>query len=102
MLAEAREHPDYRVIKNCPGFGKIRTAQLMPVVVTTYRSANRRQFKKTRGLNRHFKHTLKQIFKGAATTVIGLDLVEDAVPRRSTTRRYGDHSSKPIFLISSV
>jgi hypothetical protein len=26
---------------------------------------------KTRGLSRHFNHTLKQIFKGAATTVIG-------------------------------
>jgi len=100
MLAEARKHPVYRVIKTCPGLGKICTAQLLPVVVTPYRFANKRQFwsycglgivmrsssdwvrtqdgqwikapiQKTRGLNRHFNHTLKQIFKGAATTVIG-------------------------------
>ncbi len=100
MLAEARKHPVYRVIKTCPGLGKIRTAQLMPIVVTSYRFANKRQFwsycglgivmrsssdwvrtqdgewirvpiQKTRGLNRNFNRSLKHIFKGAATTVIG-------------------------------
>lgn len=29
------------------------------------------EVKRTRGLNRNFNHTLKAIFKGAATTVIG-------------------------------
>jgi len=100
MLAEARKHAIYRVIKTCPGLGKIRTAQLLPIVVTPYRFANKRQFwsycglgivmrsssdwvraedgqwikaaiQKTRGLNRNFNHTLKHIFKGAATTTIG-------------------------------
>jgi len=100
MLIEARKHPIYRVIKTCPGLGKIRTAQLMPIVVTPYRFANKRQFwsycglgivmrsssdwvraqsgewiktpiQKTRGLNRNFNHSLKRVFKGAATTVIG-------------------------------
>ena len=99
MLAEARNHAVYRMIKTCPGFGKIRTAQLLPIVVTPYRFANKRQFwsycglgivmrsssdwvrtqdgqwikapvQRTRGLNRNFNHTLKHIFKGAATTVI--------------------------------
>jgi hypothetical protein len=32
------------VIKTCPGLGKIRSAQLMPIVVTPYRFANKRQF----------------------------------------------------------
>jgi transposase len=100
MLSEARKHTAYRVIKTCPGLGKIRTAQLLSVVVTPYRFANKRQFwsycglgivmrssadwvraedgqwvkvalQKTRGLNHNFNHTLKHIFKGAATTVIG-------------------------------
>ena len=100
MLEEARKHTIYRIIKTCPGLGKIRTAQLMPIVVTPYRFANKRQFwsycglgivmrsssdwvrmqdgqwikapiQRTRGLNRNFNHTLKNIFKGAATTVIG-------------------------------
>lgn len=100
MLAEARKHAVYRMVKTCPGFGNIRTAQLLPIVVTPYRFANKRQFwsycglgivmrsssdwartqdgqwikapvQRTRGLNRNFNHTLKQIFKGAATTVIG-------------------------------
>jgi len=31
----------------------------------------RAEVKRTRGLNRNFNHTLKAIFKGAATTVIG-------------------------------
>ncbi len=99
MLAEAQKHPVYKVIKTCPGMGKIRTAQIMPIVVTPYRFANKRQFwaycglgivmrssadwvrtqngewikasiQKTRGLNRNFNRSLKHIFKGAATTII--------------------------------
>jgi transposase len=100
MLVEARKHPIYRVIKTCPGLGKIRTAQIMPIVITPYRFANKRQFwsycglgivmrsssdwirteegkwikapiQRTRGLNRNFNRSLKYVFKGAATTVIG-------------------------------
>ncbi len=79
--------------------GKIRTAQIMPIVVTPYRFANKHQFwaycglgivmrsssdwvraqngewikasiQKTRGLNRNFNRSLKHVFKGAATTII--------------------------------
>ncbi|PJA74990.1 hypothetical protein CO151_07795 [bacterium CG_4_9_14_3_um_filter_65_15] len=106
MLTEARKHAAYRVIKTCPGLGKIRTAQLLPIVVTPYRFANKRQFwsycglgivmrsssdwvrtqggewikapiQRTRGLNRNFNRSLKHVFKGAATTVIGCAKKDD-------------------------
>jgi transposase len=100
MLAEARRHGAWRLVKSCPGLGEIRTAQLLPIVVTPYRFKNKRSFwaycglgivmrsssdwvrtqsgewvkapiQRTRGLNRNSNRTLKGIFKGAATTVIG-------------------------------
>lgn len=100
LLREARRHPAYRLIRTCPGFGPIRSAELLPVVVTPHRFRSKRAFwsycglgivmrsssdwvqdrtggwvraqvRQTRGLNRNFNHTLKRIFKGAATTVIG-------------------------------
>jgi transposase len=100
LLAEARRHREWRLLKTCPGLGPIRTAELLPVVVTPYRFQSRSHFwsycglgivmrsssdwvrtptgqwvkaavQQTRGLNRNFNHTLKRIFKGAATTVIG-------------------------------
>ena len=99
-LPEARKHREWHVVKTCPGLGPIRTAELLPVVVTPYRFRSRSGFwaycglgivmrsssdwvrtptgawikaavQQTRGLNRNFNHTLKRIFKGAATTVIG-------------------------------
>ena len=107
MLAEARKHRKWRVLKTCPGLGPIRTAELLPVVVTPYRFRSRSGFwaycglgvvmrsssdwvrdpsgrwvkvpvQQTRGLNRNFNHTLKRVFKGAATTVIGR--AEDGEP----------------------
>jgi transposase len=100
MLTEARRHTEFRLVKSCPGLGPVRTAELLPIVVTPYRFQSKRGFwsycglgvvtrsssdwvrtqtgewmkaevKRTRGLNRNFNHTLKTIFKGAATTVIG-------------------------------
>ena len=100
MIAEARKHPEYRFVRSCPGLGDVRAALLLPVVVTPYRFANKRQFwsycglavvsrsssdwvrtksgewikapvQQTRGLNKNFNRTLKAIFKGAAITVIG-------------------------------
>ena len=87
------------MLKTCPGLGPIRTAELLPVVVTPYRFQSRSRFwaycglgvvmrsssdwvrgpsgrwarepvQQTRGLNRNFNHTLKRVFKSAATTVI--------------------------------
>ena len=100
MLAEAKKHREWHVLRTCPGLGPIRVAELLPVVVTPYRFRSRSGFwaycglgivmrsssdwvrtqtgewakvqvQQTRGLNRNFNHTLKRIFKGAATTVIG-------------------------------
>ncbi len=99
MLTEARKHKITRLLMTCPGMGAIRVAQMLPIVVTPYRFSNKRSFwaygglaivtrsssdwakardgtwvwmpvQQTRGLNRNHNHTLKQVFKGAATTVI--------------------------------
>jgi len=99
MLAAAKKHREWHVLRTCPGLGPIRVAELLPVVVTPYRFRSRSGFwaycglgivmrsssdwvrtqtgewvkvqvQQTRGLNRNFNHTLKRIFKGAATTVI--------------------------------
>jgi transposase len=99
LLREARKHPIVRVLQTAPGFGPIRAARLVPIVVTPYRFRTKRQFwsycglgvvtrsssdwvqtthgdwirarvPQTRGLSRQFNRTLKGIFKGAATTVI--------------------------------
>jgi transposase len=99
LLREARKHPIVRILQTAPGFGPIRAARLVPIVVTPYRFRTKRQFwsycglgvvtrssadwvqatdgswvkarvPQTRGLSRQFNRTLKDIFKGAATTVI--------------------------------
>ena len=100
MRKEARRHAIYRTLRTVPGMGPNRVAEMLPIVVTPYRFANKRMFwtycglgvvmrsssdwtraangswirtntMQTRGLNYNFNHHLKKIFKGAATTVIG-------------------------------
>ena len=100
MVKEARKHRVFHILKTIPGLGEKRVAELLPIVVTPYRFPNKRMFwtyaglgvvmnsssdwvrapdgswlrtntQKTRGLNFNHNHTLKKIFKGAATTVIG-------------------------------
>jgi len=98
LLQEARRHPISRVLETCPGLGRIRVAQMLPIVVSPGRFRTKRQFwsycglgivmrsssdwekkngewvrtnvQKTRGLSLMHNHTLKNIFKGAATTVV--------------------------------
>jgi transposase len=99
LVGEAHRHAMSRVLESCPGLGPIRVAQLMPIVVSPGRFRTKRQFwsycglgivmrsssdwiqkkeggweraevQKTRGLNLNHNHTLKHVFKGAATTVI--------------------------------
>lgn len=98
MVAEARRHPIYRILKTAPGLGRVRTAQLMRLIVTPHRFRTKRQLWKhsgfavvtvsssdwiqrqgrwiraeveqTRGLNRDHNPLLKDIFKGAATTAL--------------------------------
>jgi transposase len=99
LLREAKKHPIVRILETTPGFGPIRVARLVPIVVTPHRFRTKRQFwsycglgivmrsssdwvqaadggwiraqvQRTRGLSRQHNHVLKDIFKGAATTVI--------------------------------
>jgi transposase len=98
LVAESRKHGISRILRTCPGMGEIRTAGLMAAIVSPHRFRTKRQLwkysglsvvmrsssdweqtpngwervqlRKTRGLNRDFNRTLKDIFKGAATTVI--------------------------------
>jgi transposase len=99
LKQESRKHRITRVLETCPGLGPIRVARLLPVVVTPHRFRTKKQFwsycglgivmrsssdwvraadggwirakvHQTRGLNRQHNHGLKDIFKGAATTVI--------------------------------
>jgi len=99
LVAEARKHRISRVLATAPGLGRIRVAQLLPIVVTPHRFRTRSQFwaycglgivmrsssdwvqspnggwlraqvPRTRGLNRNHNSNLKNIFKGAATTVV--------------------------------
>ncbi len=99
LLREAKKHPIVRILETAPGFGGIRAARLVPIVVTPQCFRTKRQFwsycglgivmrsssdwvqttdgawikarvAQTRGLSRQHNHGLKSIFKGAATTVI--------------------------------
>jgi len=99
LLREAKKHPIVRILETAPGFGPIRTARMVPIVVTPHRFRTKRQFwsycglgivtrsssdwvqtanggwikarvPQTRGLSRQHNRFLKSIFKGAATTVI--------------------------------
>jgi transposase len=99
LLREGKNHSIVRILETAPGFGSIRAARLVPIVVTPHRFRTKRQFwsycglgivtrsssdwiqtadggwikarvPQTRGLSRQFNHVLKSIFKGAATTVI--------------------------------
>ncbi len=44
MLVESRRHPIARILQTAPGFGPIRVAQLIPIVVTPWRFRTKRQF----------------------------------------------------------
>lgn len=98
MVAEASKHAAFELLQTVPGFGPIRSAQVLSVVVTPTRFRSKRQFWKycglavvthtssdwvssdggiwkrrkvqqTRGLNQDHNHVLKNVFKGAAMTV---------------------------------
>lgn len=95
MIAEARRHTAWKILRDIPFFGPIRIPQLLAIMVTPYRfrtkralwpyaglavvthsSADqefvdgrlrrRRRAPMTRGLNRNHHPQLKAIFKGAA------------------------------------
>jgi len=99
LLREGRKHPIVKILETAPGFGPIRAARLVPIMITPHRFRTKRQFwsycglgivtrsssdwvqtadgawikarvPQTRGLSRQHNHFLKSIFKGAATTVV--------------------------------
>jgi transposase len=99
LVAEAHRHPISRLLETCPGLGSIRVSQMMSIVVSPGRFRTKRQFwsycglgivmrsssdwvrrqdggwergdvRKTRGLNLNHNRTMKNVFKGAAQTVI--------------------------------
>ena len=101
LLKELSKHPIAEILQTCPGLGPIRVARLLPIVITPHRFRTRQQFwsycglgivmrtssdwirtadggwiraqvQRTRGLTRQHNHVLKDIFKGAATTVVTL------------------------------
>jgi transposase len=121
LLREAKKHPIFRIIETAPGFGGIRAARLIPIVVTPHRFRTKRQFwtycglgivtrsssdwvqaadgswlkarvPQTRGLTRQHNHFLKSIFKGAATTVI---TQRNKDPIYSRYERLVDGGTKP-------
>ncbi len=99
FLAQTRNHADYRILAQLPGFGAVRVGQLIATVGSPHRFRTKRQFwpycglavvtkstsdykevegrivkaqKKvsTRGLNWNHNPRLKQVFKGAALTAL--------------------------------
>lgn len=50
MVAEARRHSAFRLVRTCPGLGPVGAAELVAVVVTPYRFRNKRKFWKYCGL----------------------------------------------------
>jgi transposase len=99
LLDESKRHEATCRLESCPGIGTIRAAQIVSTVVTPERFRTRQQFwsycglgivmrssadwvqapnggwsrapvQRTRGLNHNYHRLLKQVFKGAAMTVI--------------------------------
>jgi transposase len=99
LLEESKNVPLIRLLKTAPGVGPIRAAQIVAIVITPHRFRTRRQFwsycglaivtrssadwtkdthgtwvrrvvPQTRGLNQNRQPLLKNVFKGAAETVI--------------------------------
>jgi transposase len=99
LVTESRRHAIANVLETCPGLGEIRVAQIIATVMTPERFRTRQQFwaycglgivmrsssdwvqssdgrwvrtqvQRTRGLNVAHNATLKNVFKGAATSIL--------------------------------
>ncbi len=115
------QHAIVRILETAPGFGPIRAARLVPIVVTPHRFRTKRQFwsycglgivtrsssdwiqtsdggwvkarvPQTRGLSRQHNRFLKDVFKGAATTVISQ---RNKDPIHARYKRLLDGGTKP-------
>ncbi len=109
-----------RILETAPGLGSIRVAQMMPIVITPHRFRTKRQFWSycgfgivtrstsdwirengrwvrgrtihTRGLSFSHNRMLKEIFKGAATTVVSLS---EPNPLREAYDRLLENGTRP-------
>jgi len=99
LLVESRRHPAAKSLRSIPGLGAVRVALLLALMQTPHRFRGKRPLwtyaglgivtwgsseyclvegriqrsKRSvliRGLNRNYQHDLKNVFKGAATTVL--------------------------------
>lgn len=99
MVQESHRFPISRVLETAPGLAQIRVAQILPIVITPHRFRTKRQFwsycglgivsesssdwvqtpagqwvrapvNRTRGLNPRSNRVLKNVFQGAAHTVV--------------------------------
>lgn len=98
LIAQSHRHATSAVLQSCRGMGPSRVAETIPIIVSPYRFGTARQLcaysglaivmrsssdwvqtphgwqraqtVEARGLNRNYNRRLKNIFKGAATTVI--------------------------------
>ncbi len=97
LMAEARKHPEIKVLQSVPGIGPVRAAVILSFAITPHRFRTRKQFWNycglglkskitseyafvngrvcrsnkralVRGLNPNYNHALKEAFKGAAMT----------------------------------
>jgi transposase len=122
LVAESHRHPETHWLESCPGLGEIRAAQIAAVVVTPDRFRTRQQFwsycglgivmrsssdwvqtsqgkwtraqvQQTRGLNHNHNHTLKYVFKGAATSVLQIQSSDE--PLRASYERTLAGGTKP-------
>jgi transposase len=102
MIAEARRHPAWKILRSIPFLGPVRVAQIIAIVGTPFRFRGKRRFwpyiglgvvthssadkeivagtirrrrrpPLTRGLNRNHNRILKNVFKGAATAAAHKD-----------------------------
>ena len=120
MVRESQRHKVTRTLRTAPGFGPVRVAQMLPIVITPHRFRTKRQFwsycgfgivtrssadwvredgrwvkgrvVQTRGLNTSHNRMLKMIFKGAATNVVG---VAGPSPLRDDYDRLLKNGTKP-------
>ena len=98
LVEQSHRHGISTILETCPGFGEVRAALMMAVVVAPHRFRTKRQLwsycglavvmrsssdwektpegwqrvnkPRTRGLNRNFNHPMKDVFKGAASGII--------------------------------
>ena len=120
MVKESHRHRISRILETVPGLGPVRVAQVLPIVVTPYRFRTKRPFwsyagfgiemhsssdwvqedgrwsrrrvVQTRGLSFSHNHTLKGIFKGAATSALA---ASDPNPLREVYERLVANGTKP-------